>query len=230
MPCACVKCLDHSRTLGLAESPESKDAVRKAFHAAAKLWHPDLFENDPAQRLDAEEKFKTIQAAYTALLEHVESPVELPAVEFEAVADPFPASRRPEPPPSLSFGGAPGCYTAQDFSSRVLEIVWSHIREPDRALALVDISRHGSPLGDLSQYILLSRLGIVVRDAQRIISLLWYDDLGEMRFGTGAGTASLASGSDGWKTWPAPSTSTRLRSAAATERCSSPLQTRRMTV
>lgn len=181
MPCACAKCLEHSRTLGLTERPDSAAALRKAFRAAAKLWHPDRYENDPDKRLEAEEKFKYIHAAYSELLEHHENPVELPAPEFETV-DYFTSSHSVEETPAISFGGAPGCFTALDFSPKALDIVWGHVREPDRGLALVDLSRHGSPMGNLSQYILFSLHGIFVRDAQQIVSLLWYDDLGEMRF------------------------------------------------
>jgi hypothetical protein len=190
MPCACAKCLEHSRTLGLASGlnsgPASKAAIRKAYRAAARTWHPDRHENHPRERMEAEEKFKSIQAAYTELLDHCENPVTPLFIEnaggaYSAV-DPFAPTRRVDDAPAISFGGAPGCFTTSDFSPQALEIVWKHIREPDRALALVDLSRHGSPLGDLSQYILFSQHGIVVRDAQQIVSLLWYDDLGETRF------------------------------------------------
>jgi hypothetical protein len=186
MPCACEQCLQHTRTLGLAEGPDSKDAIRKAYHAAAKLWHPDRFEHDPAQRLEAEEKFKAIQAAYTELTEHFENPIQ-PFTEPVAAQPPAedffaPRHTRVSSEPRISFGGAPGCYVSPDFPPRALDIIASNVREPDRALALVDLSRHGSPHGDLSQYILFSTHGIYVRDAHGILSLLWYDDLGETRF------------------------------------------------
>lgn len=186
MPCACAQCLQYARALGLAEGPDSKDAMRKAYHAAAKLWHPDRFQHDPAQQFEAEEKFKTIQAAYTELLEHFENPVQF---FTEPVAPPSPAEdffapnhSRTNSEPNISFNGAAGCYAAPDFPPRAFDIVTRHVREPDRALALVDLSRHGSPHGDLSQYILFSTQGIYVRDAHGILSLLWYDDLGETRF------------------------------------------------
>jgi len=183
MPCVCAQCLGHARTLGLAEGTDSKAAIRKAYHEAAKTWHPDLFETVPQQKIVAEENFKMIQVAYTELLEHFDTPVELP---MEPVSDNFgdffarPAQAVSEP--RIDFHGAHGCYAEQDFTPRTLDIASSHVREPDRALALVDLSRHGSALGDLSQYLLLTRQAIYVRDAQGILSLLWYEDLGEVRF------------------------------------------------
>jgi hypothetical protein len=186
MPCACDQCLQHSRTLNITEGPESKDAIRKAYHAAAKLWHPDRFQHDPVLQITAEENFKTIQAAYTELNEHFENPVRHftePVAAEPPVEDFFaPHHTRINPEPRINFSGAHGCYVAPDFPPRAFEIISSHVREPDRAVALVDLSRHGSAHGDLSQYILFSAHGIYIRDAQGILSLLWYDDLGETRF------------------------------------------------
>lgn len=180
MPCVCAQCLQHFRTLGLAGAADSKEALRRAYHEAAKTWHPDRFETDPAQRLEAEEKFKVIQAAYTELTEHFENPIELPQENPAGEWSARQASADNEP--RIHFNGAHGCYTEQDFPPQALEIIWRHVREPDRALAMVDLSRHGSPLGDLSQFILFTRRGIYIRDAQGILLLLWYDDLGELRF------------------------------------------------
>jgi len=180
MPCVCAQCLEHSRTLGLEGGADSKVIIRKAYYEAAKTWHPDLYEHDKQLRHKAEEMFKAVQAAYNELLEHFDNPVELP---MEPVAgDSFTRPAQVDNEPRIDFHGAHGCYVEQDFSPRALEIAWSHVREPDRALALVDLSRHGSALGDLSQYILFTRLGIYIRDAHNILSLLWYDDLGELRF------------------------------------------------
>ena len=187
MSCACERCLQHARTLDLVEGPAAKADLRKAFHAAAKLWHPDRFENDPAQRLAAEEKFKIIQAAYSELIEHFENPVQIFTEPVAAYA-PVPGDDlfvRPAPvnhEPRISFGGAHGCYAAPDFPLQALGVAYAHVREPDRPLALVDLSRHGSALGDLSRYILFSLHGIFVCDTLRQVSLLWYEDLGELRF------------------------------------------------
>ena len=184
MPCVCAQCLQHARILGLAEGADSKATIRKAYHEAAKTWHPDLFENNPEQKIVAEENFKTVQVAYTELLEHFDNPAELPMepVSSNLGGDFFVRPARAESEPRIDFLGAPGCYTEQNFTQQALEIVWSHVREPDRALALVDLSRHGSALGNLSQYILFTRHGIYVRDAHNLLSLLWYEDLGELRF------------------------------------------------
>jgi hypothetical protein len=185
MPCACEKCLQHARTLGLAEGPVAKAGLRKAFHAAAKLWHPDRFENDPVQRLEAEEKFKTIQAAYSELNEHFENPVQPftePVAAYAPAEDFFVRPARVNQEPGISFGGAHGCYVAPDFPAKAFDAAYAHVHEPDRPLALVDLSRHGSALGDLSRYILFSLHGILVCETLRQISLLWYEDLGELRF------------------------------------------------
>jgi hypothetical protein len=151
-------------------------AMRKAFRVAAKLWHPDRFERDPDQRLQAEEHFKGIQAAFRELCEHHENPVEWPV---EAA---FAGATRLDEAVPLSFGGAPGCFAAPDFSPQAARIIAGHVSKTDSAVAIVDLSSHGSPGGDLSQYILFTLHGIFVRDALNIVSLLWYDDLGEIRF------------------------------------------------
>ena len=60
MPCVCERCLDHARTLGLGEQRHFSQAMRKAFKAAAKLWHPDRFEKQSDRQREAEERFKLI--------------------------------------------------------------------------------------------------------------------------------------------------------------------------
>jgi hypothetical protein len=174
MPCVCPQCAEHAHTLGLAQRPPSRAVLRKAFRAAAKLWHPDRFEADPAKRLEAEERFKQIQIAYRELTEHFENPAEW-ALE--------PAFTPPSAPAAhpIFFGNAPGCYVAPDFSLLADRIIVAHVREPDRALAIVDLTGPGSPPGSLAQYILFTEYGIVVRDALNLVSLLWYSDLGEVR-------------------------------------------------
>ena len=184
MPCACETCAQHARTLGLGDRPSSRAAIRKGFRAAAKLWHPDRFENDAVKRLEAEEHFKQIQLASREMLEHFESPAEW-FVESGAVAA---AERGAKPAakvrrePAISFGGAPGCFTAPDFPLYAERIIAKHFIDPDRALAIVDLSGAGSKGGSFTQYILLTSHGIFVRDYRDIVSLLWYTDLGRIYF------------------------------------------------
>jgi len=149
--------------------------MRKAFKAAAKVWHPDRFEKQPDRQREAEEHFKLIQIAYRELSEHHENPVEWPMEP--AFATPVSAADAP----TISFGGAPGCFVAPDFSLNAERVIAAHVREPDRALAVVDLSGPAWPPGTLAQYILLTSHGVFVRDALNMVSLLWYEDLGEIR-------------------------------------------------
>ncbi len=178
MPCTCARCLEHARTLGLAQRPTSRAAIRKAFKAAAKRWHPDRFENDVEKRREAEERFKEIQSAYRELSEHHENPVEW-LVE-DAFGETFASTGNTDALP-IFFGDAPGCFAAPDFPRHAQRIIANHVRDLDSALAIIDLSGHGSPAGDLSQYILFTTQGIFVRDALHMVLLLWYEDLGEVR-------------------------------------------------
>eukprot|EP01065_Artemidia_motanka_P020321 TRINITY_DN2433_c3_g1_i1.p1 TRINITY_DN2433_c3_g1~~TRINITY_DN2433_c3_g1_i1.p1 ORF type:complete len:629 (+),score=80.25 TRINITY_DN2433_c3_g1_i1:139-2025(+) len=51
-----------ARILGLAALPRTKQALKDAYHSAAKEWHPDRCRSDKA-----EENFKRVQAAYQQL-------------------------------------------------------------------------------------------------------------------------------------------------------------------
>jgi hypothetical protein len=187
--------LQHSKTLGLAPSAFSHELIHKAYREAAKLWHPDRFENDPEQLPEAEEHFKLVQVAYRELSEHHARPVrEWPEAEEHAgewpahasasaegdvfISDPF--ALKTEAPPQLSFGNAPGCYTAPRLPIHVEKIIASHLAPGQRALAIIDLSRNGTPGGDFSQFLLLASHGVIVRDAMSLTSLIWYHDLGEI--------------------------------------------------
>ena len=174
MPCACESCLQHASTLGLADKQVSKAAIRKAFRAQAKLWHPDKFENDEPKRLEAEEHFKQIQIAYRELWEHHEHPRQW------SVEEPFPQRKAPDNSPRISFGGASNCFVAPDFSPFADRIIARHLPHPEDAMAIVDLSGSGSKAGTFNQFILFTRDAILFRNAQKIISLLWYADLGEV--------------------------------------------------
>jgi hypothetical protein len=183
MPCACEKCLQHSKTLGINAGAPSKAAIRKAFRGAAKQWHPDRYENSPDKRLEAEEHFKSLQIAYRELWEHVDTPVK--PLEKDSVEGAFhvPPKRAKRPdPPSIFFGNAPGCYVAPNFPWSVWSVVARHLEENERALAFVDLSASSSWKGNRTQYIFMTSYRIFVRDALNVISLLWYVDLGDVLF------------------------------------------------
>jgi hypothetical protein len=46
----------------------SEEAVRRAYLDLTKVWHPDRFGHDPALRAKAQEKLKSINAAYDLIL------------------------------------------------------------------------------------------------------------------------------------------------------------------
>ncbi len=174
MPCACEICIQHARTLGLADKQVSKAKIRKAFRTQAKLWHPDQFENDAIKRLEAEEHFKQVQVAYRELWEHHEHPRQWPLEEA------FPSKTATDDSPRISFGGAPGCFVTPDFSPLADQIIARHLPRPENALAIVDLSGSGSRAGTFDQFILFTRDAILFRNARKIISLVWNTDLGEI--------------------------------------------------
>jgi DnaJ domain len=172
MPCGCDQCLNHARTLGLAERAPSKAAIHKAYRDAAKRWHPDRFERDTSLRPQAEEHFKLVQVAYRELTEHQKRPaVAMPADAFAKAAE----------PPPLTFGNAPGCYTAPHFPAFVYEVISGHLGSGHKPLGIVDLARPGAPGGPFSQFLLLESHAVIVRGTLGIVSLLWYSELGEVR-------------------------------------------------
>ena len=201
MPCACEQCRQHAKTLGL-EATASRDSIHRAYRDAAKQWHPDRFESDPAHQPEAEEHFKQLQIAYRVLTEHHENPTQLPsATLFTKPASPSsrPAAsgeaetythsgvsartKAPEAPNPLApftFGNLPGCFTGPHFSPYVQQVIDAHLGRGHTALAIVDLTRANSPNGELSQFLLLASHGILLRDILNMASLLWYPDLGEI--------------------------------------------------
>ncbi|HVC47219.1 MAG TPA: J domain-containing protein [Terracidiphilus sp.] len=199
MPCACDRCRQHATVLGLAQRALTRVALRKAFLAAAKQWHPDRFERDPTQRLAAEEHFKLVQVAYRELLEHLKRPERAssgsgsgsgpgsgpgsgsgPGPGPPPDAPPPPSAPQQPPLPPIFFGDAPGCFVAPRFPHTVREIVAAHLQDTERAVAFLDLTAAPTRPGDLSQYLLLTSYRLFFRDRMGIVSLLWYVDLGEI--------------------------------------------------
>ena len=149
-----------------------KEAIHKAYREAAKLWHPDLFEKHPKLRSEAEEHFKQVQVAYQELTKHNAAPVELPVQS---------AFSRPVAPPTISFGGAPGCLVAPNFTLHVERIISGYLGTLETVLAIVDLTGPGSHRDEFSEFFLLASHAIMVRNAHHVVSLLWYSDLGEIK-------------------------------------------------
>jgi hypothetical protein len=199
MSCDCGKCREHFRTLGIAYGVPSESEIQEAYKESAKQWHPDLYENFASLRADAEEHFKHIQIAYRELKEHngtagesptqsagTESPVQsawtgspAESVRTEAVRE------APKDTPSISFGSALGCQVAPHFTPEAEEIISRYLGKLGTALAIVDLG------GSYTQFLLLAQLGILVRDARSMVSMLWYKDLGEISLAGKQGKASM---------------------------------------
>jgi hypothetical protein len=85
-----------------------------------------------------------------------------------------------EAAPSISFGDAPGCLVGPHFTPEAEEMIRQHLGKLGAPLAIVDLSGTRSPLRNYAQFLLLTELGIMVRDVRKIVSLLWFRDLGEV--------------------------------------------------
>jgi hypothetical protein len=153
--------------------PTSRSGLHKAYRAAAKRWHPDRFEHNQRERLEAEERFKRINAAYVALCEHFESPAATPReTEFVTPVRHYPA-------PVISFGDAPDCFVAPHFPAHVREAVAAiRVESSDPVVAFIDLST-GSARS--SEFILLTKHRMLIRSASEILSVIWYADLGSIR-------------------------------------------------
>ena len=175
MPCSCDQCRRHASTLGLAAAASTKKAIYKAYRDAVKLWHPDRFAGDPSQQPEAEEKFKQVQVAYRELTEHFEQPTLFP---MQAIA------AEPQPQAALSFGDAPGCFTAPRLPPHVEEMIAADLGPDQKALAIVDLTQDGTqdaqPPADFSKFLLVASHAVIVRDTADPPSILWYSDLGEV--------------------------------------------------
>jgi len=175
MPCACSSCQHHARTLGAEYSLSTKAAIHKAYRAAAKLWHPDRYENNQGKRLEAEERFKRIQVAYRELCEHHEHP-QRAARQPES---PIPAQHQRRRIPTIFFGDdAPGCFTAPHFPAEVQKwITATRLDSTEKPVGFIDLFQGRSRI---TRYILLTDHKMYIRDATDILHVIWYSDLGEI--------------------------------------------------
>jgi hypothetical protein len=182
MSCDCAQCRQHYKTLGFMFGVPSESEIEEAYREGVKQWHPDLYENYASLRADAEEHFKQLQVAWRELREHSGVSEESPAASSPAagVPDAFVSPRAVEQRPAISFGGAPGCLVASQFTVEIEEIIARHLGKSDTALAIVDLDGARSHAAGYSHFFLLAARGIMVRDARGIVSLLWYKDLGEV--------------------------------------------------
>ena len=172
MACVCKSCLEHSRTLGIVHVAKSKSALHRAYRAAAKLWHPDRFEDNQRKRLEAEDRFKCIHAAYLALCEHFENPTKR---QREAE---FVTPIQPNPQPTIHFGDAPGCFAVGNFPDYVKEAIEAaHLDSTEIPVGFIDLSGGNARA---TRYILLGNHKMYIRDASGILSVVWYVDLGEV--------------------------------------------------
>lgn len=135
-------------------------------------WHPDRFQGNERKRLEAEEQFKRIHSAYQVLCEHFENPRRRPR-ESE-----FVTPLRTEKPPTIFFGDAPGCYAAPNFPPTVQAcIVASRPETSETPVGFVDMAPEKA---QISQFILLTNHRMYIRDETELLSVIWYDDLGEV--------------------------------------------------
>jgi hypothetical protein len=173
MACACSSCQLHARTLGSSQSLTTKAAIHKAYRTAAKRWHPDRFPGNERKRLEAEERFKRIHAAYEALCQHLENP------QRRARESEFVTPIRREAPPTIFFGDVPGCYSAPHFPPDVQAcIVATRPETSETPVAFVNLTPERTRL---SQYILLTNHRMYVRNEKELLSVIWYDDLGDVK-------------------------------------------------
>jgi hypothetical protein len=174
MPCACSSCQLHARMLGAECSLSTKGAIHKAYRAAAKLWHPDRFENNQVKRLEAEERFKRIQIAYRELCEHHEHPQRAPRT-----AEPVSPAQQRRRIPTIFFGdNAAGCFSAPNFPVEVQKwIAATRLDSTEKPIAFINLFQGRSRI---TRYILLTDHKMYIRDATDILHVIWYSDLGEI--------------------------------------------------
>lgn len=100
--------------------------------------------------------------------------------EPTAVTEPVAVIQPREEARPISFGDAPGCLVAPHFTPEADEMIAQHLGKLGAPVAIVDLTGARSLPRSYAQFLLLTELGIMVRDARKIVSLLWFRDLGEI--------------------------------------------------
>jgi len=188
MACVCRTCLVHFPVLGIADPPRSRAAIHKAYRTAAKLWHPDRYENNQRKRLEAEEQFKRIQVAYRELCEHYENP-QRRFVErhFRSrdIADIYAAERFSgvAPPPTIFFGDTHHCFSIAHFPEGIEKIIFdSSLGGAESPVGFVNMSGPLHEKDAPERYILLTNHRLFIRDSSELVHVLWYADMGQVEY------------------------------------------------
>src|SRR3569833_2156359 len=169
MACVCRTCVQHFPVLGIADPPRTKAAIHKAYRTAAKLWHPDRYENNERKRLEAEEQFKRIQVAYRELCEHYDNPQRRYVIrEYRSydINDVYNAERFSSAvaPPTIFFGDAHHCFSIAHFPEGVEKIIMgSALGGAESPVGFVNMSGAMAEKGVPDRYILLTDQRLFVR-------------------------------------------------------------------
>jgi hypothetical protein len=188
MACVCRTCVQHFPVLGIADPPRTKTAVHKAYRTAAKLWHPDRYENNQRKRLEAEEQFKRIQVAYRELCEHFDNPKRRPVERVyrsHSVDDVFGGERFSggSAPPTIFFGDAHHCFSIAHFPEGAEKIiVGCALGGAESPVGFVNMSGEMLQQDIPERYILLTNHRLFIRDSSELVHVLWYADLGDIHY------------------------------------------------
>lgn len=117
---------DALQILGLAPGA-SPAQLRRAYRKLALVWHPDRHATDPKRRREAEDRFKTIGAAYDLLKRYgTGAQAADPGPTPRPTQAPPPGRRPPRPrapTPSRALPEVP--WYARPVTYRTVLIVWS---------------------------------------------------------------------------------------------------------
>ena len=186
MACICRTCVQHFPVLGIGDPPRTKAAIHKAYRTAAKLWHPDRYENTPRKRLEAEEHFKRIQVAYRELCEHFDNPQRRYVAREYRNYDIYSSAHTVSglgAPPTIFFGDAHHCFSIAYFPEGVEKIIIdSALGGAETPVGFVNLSGGMQEKGVPARYVLLTNHRLFLRDSSELVHVLWYADLGEIQY------------------------------------------------